>query len=62
MELLLEYAAFGGSLLSAWLYGNSGYRGPIAGFATCILFIVFGYVTGLYAAIIANIIFMFIHF
>lgn len=61
MDLALEYLAFGGSLLSAWLYGNHGYKGPIAGFATCILFIVFGYVTGLYAAVIANIIFMFVH-
>lgn len=61
METILEYAAFGGSLLSAWLYGNQGYRGPIAGLLTCVAFIVFGYVTELYAAIIANVIFMFVH-
>lgn len=61
VELALEYIAFGGSLLSAWLYGTHGYKGPIAGFATCIAFILFGYVTEMYAAVIANVIFIFVH-
>lgn len=61
MELFLEYLAFGSSLLSAWLYGNKGYKGPIAGLFTCVAFMMFGYVTGIYAAVISNVVFMAVH-
>lgn len=57
----LEYAAFGSSICSAWLYGNPGIRGPVAGMVTVCLFIAFGYVAGIHAAIGANAIFAVVH-
>ncbi|MBL4769514.1 MAG: hypothetical protein JKY94_17710 [Rhodobacteraceae bacterium] len=57
----LEYAAFGSSLCSAWLYGKQGIRGPIAGLFTVCLFVAFGYAAGVYAAIGANVVFAFVH-
>jgi NTP pyrophosphatase (non-canonical NTP hydrolase) len=62
MELILEYTAFGGSLLSTWFYGTKGRKGPITGLITSLLFIAFGLYTGIYAAVIANIIFAGIHY
>lgn len=61
MLTLLEYGAFGGSLCSAWLYGQQGYRGPIAGLLTCLLFFAYGYATQTYAAILSNVVFFVIH-
>ena len=61
-DFILEYIAFGSSVLSAWLYGNKGYKGPVAGLFTCFAFIIFGYTTEIYAAIISNIIFIAVHF
>lgn len=61
MTLLLEYSAFGASLVSAWLYGKSGVKGPVAGLFTACLFIVFGLHTEIYAACVANLIFCGVH-
>lgn len=61
MEIILEYLAFGSSLVASWLYGNKGYGGPIAGLFTSTTFIAFGFVTEIYAAGFANIIFFMIH-
>lgn len=58
---LLEYAAFGGSICSAWLYGKPGIRGPLAGLCTSLTFMAFGYTAGIYAAVGANVIFIFVH-
>lgn len=58
---VLEWLCFGGSVLSVWLYGHSGSKGPISGIIVSSLFIVFGFMYGIYAALISNLIFLFLH-
>lgn len=60
--ILLEWAAFGGSMLCSILYGNGGKKGPILGLFVAVLFIVFGLAAGIYAAAFSNIFFFIIHF
>lgn len=59
--MILEYAAFGGSLVSLWLYGKQGVRGPIAGIITALLFMAFGIFEHVYAAAMSNIVFLALH-
>lgn len=61
LDIALEYLAFGMALVSSWIYGNKNIWGPIIGVTTAVLFIVFGLVTGIYAAAIANVFFLFVH-
>lgn len=61
MEIVLEYLAFGMALVSSWVYGNKNIWGPILGVTTALVFVVFGLVTGIYAAAIANVVFLFVH-
>ena len=56
-----EYLAFGGSLVSLYLYGKPGIKGPIAGVLTAALFMAFGYFEAVYAAIVSNIVFLVLH-
>jgi hypothetical protein len=58
---LLEWSAFGASLLSAWLYGSRPVWGAIVGIICCGLFFAFGLASGIYAAVVANIIFLVVH-
>jgi len=61
LTTFFEYAAFGSSICSAWLYGKQGIKGPIAGLVTVTMFMIFGLVSEIYAAVGANVIFAFIH-
>lgn len=61
LALVLEYVAFGLSLVCSWVYGNKTIWGPILGIGTAIAFIAFGLVAGIHAAAAANIIFLFVH-
>lgn len=58
---ILEWSAFGVSLLSAWLYGSRPVWGAITGIFCCGLFFAFGIAAGIYAAVFANIIFLGVH-
>lgn len=61
MSVVLEWLAFGGSMLCSILYGNGGKSGPISGIFVAIFFILYGYVSNVPAAIISNIFFLIIH-
>jgi NTP pyrophosphatase (non-canonical NTP hydrolase) len=61
LKLCLEYAAFGGSLFSVWLYGKSQTKGPIAGITVSLLFMLYGIIAGVYAAALSNIVFLMLH-
>ena len=61
LHLFFEYLAFSLSLASAYLYGHSKKWGPPMGLATSISFIVFGLVTGIYAAVLSNVVFIIVH-
>ena len=58
---VLQWIAFGGSLVSVWLYGYKDIRGAIAGVCTSVSFIAFGVAADLLAAILANFIFLILH-
>lgn len=58
---LLEWSAFGSSLLCSWVYGNRTIGGPLIGVVTAILFMLFGWFAGVPAAIAANLIFLGVH-
>ena len=58
---LLGNAAFGASLLSCWLYGESKWSGPVCGLVCASLFITYGVVSDVPAAILSNLFFIFIH-
>ena len=59
---MIEWAAFMGSLVSVFLYGKKGIKGPIPGMMTSLLFMMFGYFHQVPAAIISNVVFMVLHF
>ena len=61
MITALEYLAFGGALVSTWLYGNNSRWGPVSGMVVATLFITFGVVAQIYAAAISNVVFLGIH-
>lgn len=60
--LILEWLAFGGSLLSVWFYGKSPVWGPIVGIIVSIFFILYGLKAGITAAILSNLIFAYLHY
>lgn len=59
---ILEWTAFGGSLLSVWFYGRSPVWGPIAGIVVSLIFIVYGIYAAIPAAILSNLAFAYIHY
>lgn len=61
VETALEYAAFGGSLCSVWLYGKGRYLGPVSGVVASVLFIAYGVVQSVDAAVASNLVFLGIH-
>lgn len=58
---ILEWLAFGGSLISVWLYGRNPVLGPLAGIMVSIIFIIFGLASGIIAASASNVVFFIIH-
>lgn len=58
---LLEWAAFGSSLLCVFLYGYGRVVGGVAGIATALLFIGWGFAAGIAAAAYINIAFLVLH-
>jgi uncharacterized membrane protein len=63
MDLLpiLEWSAFGSSLLCSWVYGYRTIAGPVIGIVTAILFMLFGWFSGVPAALAANLVFLIVH-
>ena len=61
MVAVLEWLAFGASLLCVFCYGHSKTQGAIIGIATAILFIFWGLAASVSAAAAANVIFFFLH-
>lgn len=61
LAVVLEYLAFGLSLVCSWVYGNRTIWGPVLGIGTALAFIAFGLVAAIYAAAFANIIFLAVH-
>lgn len=61
MIRILEWAAFGGSLFSVYMYGRSRIYGPVVGIGVAILFMAYGIVAGIYAAALSNIVFLGLH-
>ena len=59
--IILEWLAFGGALVSTFLYGNKHKTGPIAGMVVAFLFILYGWLETIPAAIISNIVFFVLH-
>ena len=59
---VLEWAAFGGSLASVWMYGRFPKYGPIAGMAVAVTFMIYGTASGIYAAALSNIVFLVLHY
>lgn len=59
---VLEWLAFGGSLLSVWMYGRHPVHGPLVGMCVSLLFIAYGQAAGVPAAIFSNIIFLNLHY
>ena len=58
---LLEWTAFGSSLLCVFLYGYGRVVGGAAGIATALLFIGWGFAAGIAAAAYVNIAFLVLH-
>ena len=58
---ILEWAAFSASIMCSFVYGYRTIAGPLIGVVTAILFMLFGWASGVHAAIAANIIFLIIH-
>lgn len=59
---VLEWLAFGGSLLSVWMYGKHPTRGPIVGMLVAVTFICYGIIATIYAAALSNLVFLYLHF
>lgn len=59
--IVLEWLAFGGSIVCTVLYGNGGRSGPLLGIFVAVLFVAFGAVSGFYAAIVSNLFFLAVH-
>jgi len=56
-----EWLAFGSVLVSTWLYGNLGTKGPLIGAASATMFVIYGVIAGIPAAWATNIAFIIIH-
>lgn len=61
IEKVLEWSAFGGSLVSVWMYGRHPARGPLIGMTVALLFMAYGIVAGVYAAALSNVVFFWLH-
>lgn len=61
MITALEWLGFGGTLISAWLYGTPGQRGPALGVVAAGTILAWALMTGTLGAAIANVGFMLIH-
>lgn len=59
--ILFEYLAFGSSIVASFLYKRTSIYGPCVGIFTALMFFTWGYLTGTWAAIFSNCIFLFIH-
>ena len=59
--MILEWLAFGGSLLSVYFYGKKGILGPFSGIIVSLFFILFGLQEQIHAAVISNMIFVALH-
>lgn len=62
MIRILEWLAFGGSLLSVYAYGHSRIYGPRVGMGVAILFITYGFTASIYAAALSNFVFLYLHY
>lgn len=62
IEKVLEWSAFGGSLVSVWMYGRHPARGPLVGMTVALLFMAYGIVAGVYAAALSNVVFLWLHY
>lgn len=59
--MMLEWAAFGGSVICSLLYGRQSVWGPSAGLVVSCLFIAFGLTNEIYAAAFSNLFFIAVH-
>lgn len=59
---ILEWLCFGGSLFSVWAYGRWKTNGPLIGICVAVMFMIYGFVAGIYAAMFSNIVFLYLHF
>ncbi len=57
----LEWMAFGLSVICVWTYGRSKIKGACVGVVTALSFILWGYVAGIPAAGLTNILFLGLH-
>lgn len=62
MAEILEWLAFGLSLLCVYTYGTSKRRGAYVGMTTALAFIAWGLAAGVYAAALTNVVFFTLHF
>lgn len=62
MIQILEWMCFGGSLFSVWAYGQWKMKGPLIGMAVAVMFMIYGWTAGIYAAMFSNIVFLYLHF
>jgi NTP pyrophosphatase (non-canonical NTP hydrolase) len=58
----LEWAAFLGSLVSVYAYGKSRTVGPVIGLFVAGLFMAYGISNGVYAAVVSNVVFSYLHY
>ena len=58
----LEWIAFGGSLLSVWLYGKSQINGAIFGIFVSLVFILYGVLASIWPAVISKVVFAYLHY
>ena len=58
---VLEWLAFGSSMLCVFCYGHSKMQGAVAGIITAVLFITWGFVASVPAAAATNVFFLGLH-
>jgi hypothetical protein len=58
---ILEWSAFGLSLLCVYLYGERPRTAPIVGMACAWVFMVWGFLSGVPAAVVTNVVFFLLH-
>lgn len=58
----LEWIAFGGSLLSVWLYGKNQVNGAAFGIFVSLVFILYGVLASIWPAVISNVVFAYLHY
>lgn len=57
----LEWVCFGGALVSVWAYGRFRYLGPICGMTVALSFMSYGLLSGVIAAAVSNVVFLWLH-